>query len=493
MQNTYPMQHSFIPSNVVPVVPMAAISGVAPPNHTTCAPCPLPPSWTSQRESSASSATLPPAVFSSINTSFCPQNTSCAGSDTTCMFVHPVAPMNNGYHPTHMVPCVPISSTAIEIMLAPMVNTAQPSCARQEAVDALLQPTPSQYFAPASQSLPDVCQSLPDASQSLPNASQSLPTASQSLPTAGQSLPTASQSLPTAASAGDQSGPVSITLLLSSLLNESADHRVRARIQKLSSSKGLALAKHIVQDKGLMWQMMTVERGAVLAALVEKLQDEAGDIVQFVLSNLRPLGATKGGCLAVPRLLQHVTSAERTLALEALLSDPESATHRYLNYVLQYYIDGGCSPNGLGTEGFPVQPTGPEVCAKLVHGPLSNSQTLLRWSSSRHGSAVVDRVIRHSAAVDLRVLLETMFGDKWLVRKMGNHEFGHYNLKTGFDALLTGQLKDAGDQEVLLRKYYRVVEAQLKSSRYSRWVLRKVKEALAPTNNVDNLSSSTGS
>ena len=104
----------------------------------------------------------------------------------------------------------------------------------------------------------------------------------------------------------------------------------------------------------------------------------------------------------------------------------------------------------------------------LIHEELSDSQTLLRWSLDKFGSRVVDKVLNHATAPDVRVLLGAIFSDENLVRSLGVHEFGHFNLKSAFEVLLEGQLKDAPDQPQLLRQYHETAAPLLKHSRYSR-------------------------
>ena len=277
--------------------------------------------------------------------------------------------------------------------------------------------------------------------------------------------------------------------MLTSLRAELTDVRIRGRIIGLSKSKCLKIANYILVDTALLWQQHTVERGSVVACLIERVgSDRASGLVKFVLNNILSLSRDKGGCVAVPRVLQHAGRAERMVALETLRADPEVAVDEYANFVLQYFVQGGSGEYGLSTtEEISVGPTAEEVCSELIHRELSNSATIIKWASSKCGSRVVDTVIRQAGEQDARTLLQTIFADENVVRSIGEHEFGHYNLKRAFEILLEGRLKTAPDQTVLLRQYYEIAEPLLKSSRFSRWVLRRVKEHLNITDALRHL------
>ena len=255
---------------------------------------------------------------------------------------------------------------------------------------------------------------------------------------------------------------------LSSVRGEATDARVRTRLLGLSKARCQNVANYLLTDQPLLWRLLSGERGSVPATLIEKLGKLADGLVYYVLSNIKLLSQDKGGCVALPRILQHVTVAERASAFQILRADPGAATHQYANFVLQYYIDGGNGKNGLGTEGRVVLPSASEVCSMLIHEELSDSQTLLRWSLDKFGSRVVDKVLNHATAPDVRVLLGAIFSDENLVRSLGVHEFGHFNLKSAFEVLLEGQLKDAPDQPQLLRQYHETAAPLLKHSRFSR-------------------------
>jgi hypothetical protein len=80
---------------------------------------------------------------------------------------------------------------------------------------------------------------------------------------------------------------------------------------------------------------------------------------------------------------------------------------------------------------------------------------------------------------EARLLLQTIFhgGKTDLVRSLGAHEFGHFNLKSAFTVMCDGQLKDEPDQAFLLRQYYSITHPLVKRYR-GRWVLRRAKESL---------------
>ena len=267
---------------------------------------------------------------------------------------------------------------------------------------------------------------------------------------------------------------------LDSLRIEPIDGRVRARILGLSKARSLLIANYISSDSALLWKLVTAERGAIVATLIEKLGKDAAGLSGFIMANINVLSQDKGGCVALPRVLRHVGVTERRKALEKIRSNPDAATHKYTNFVLQYFVRGWCAENGVGSAGKMLLPSAAEVCSVLIHNEMSDMTTLLKWSTSRYGSRVVDEVIQQATAQDVRVLLSTIFGNEAIVRTLGAHEFGHFNLKTAFQVLLAGQLQDAPDQPALLRHYYNIAVPLLKNCRYSRWVLRSAKEHIPP-------------
>lgn len=214
------------------------------------------------------------------------------------------------------------------------------------------------------------------------------------------------------ASESDEDDDVLYALgVIASLRQEPTDASLQQTVARMPGKTHLLLLGALEVNESLLMELMTKERGNIVAQLVAVIGGaNCANLVAFVVSRTEELCVDQSGCIAYSRIFEAATPDQQRAMSRAVVAHlPLLCTHQYGNYVVQCILKSGDAPM---------------FSAILAH--LTSDGALLTVAANKFGSHVAESFVKTASSADVAVLCRYFLRDEALIRAVAADRFGNY-------------------------------------------------------------------